>query len=146
MALSRSTELLAGLRDCLLTQVDAADADDVRDVVSRPGGGFVLVGKVLSPKPRSSNAQDMTSRSWLTYVGTQVSVGSWGAPGSNSPGSWLNSTWAFRRSLPTLAMSVRRTPSRCTPFSAELHVLALVPSQRCPFTSHGWSENEARSI
>jgi len=45
VALSRSTELHAGLRDCLLTQVDAADADDVRDVVSRPGGGFVLVGE-----------------------------------------------------------------------------------------------------
>jgi hypothetical protein len=45
VALTRSTEVLAGLHDCLLTQVDAADADSVREGVSRPGGGFVLVGE-----------------------------------------------------------------------------------------------------
>jgi hypothetical protein len=144
MALSRSTELLAGLRDCLLTQVDAADADDVRDVVSRPGGGFVLVGDSALAKAqefkRAGYDQPILA-DLRRYAGKRRVLGSAGFQQS-----WLNSTWAFRRSLPTLAMSVRMTPSRCTLFSAELHVLALVPSQRCPFTSHGWSENGARSI
>jgi hypothetical protein len=43
--LSSNTTLLAGLKDCLLTQVDAPSVDDVLPVVSRPGGGLVLVGE-----------------------------------------------------------------------------------------------------
>lgn len=43
--LSSNTTLLAGLKDCLLTQVDTPSVDDVLPVVSRPGGGLVLVGE-----------------------------------------------------------------------------------------------------
>lgn len=44
MALAQSADLLAVLRDCLLTQVDAPEADGICDAASRPGSGLVLVG------------------------------------------------------------------------------------------------------
>jgi hypothetical protein len=50
MALTRSSELLVGLQDCLLTQVDAAEVDSVRDAASRAGGGLVLVGQDANAK------------------------------------------------------------------------------------------------
>jgi hypothetical protein len=45
MATARSADLLAVLRDCSLSQVDAEDVISVSDAAACPGGGLVLAGQ-----------------------------------------------------------------------------------------------------
>lgn len=78
MRLPSSTTLLAGLKDCLLTQADAPSVNDVLPVAARSGGGLVLVGErsiAAATQLRRSGFKQPILTDRRRYAGKQRAVG-----------------------------------------------------------------------